>query len=1148
MNKKDLQQIISQALAEKWDKLDLSNQDILDLPSEICQLKNLISLDLSFNQLAALPSSLFQLENLVELNLSFNALEKIPAEISQLRNLIYLDISVNDVTVVPSEIGKLSRLNSLDLGNNNITEIPSEIGQLSNLTSIDLRGNSLMSIPAELGHLTQLTSLELDWQNLKQIPEEFEQLAVPISLNLSGKRLEILPVGISHLTNLTSLDASNNQLTTIPAEIGQLTKLTKLNLSGNSITSVPSEIGRPAKLTLLDLSNNKLTTLPSEIGQLTELTKLNLSGNSITSFLTEIGRLAKLTLLDLGNNQLTTLLSEIGQLTKLTKLNLNGNSITSVPSEIGKLTNLTLLDLSRNPFIDVPKEIGELINLTAIELDWQNLKEIPKEFEQLAVPISLNLSGKRLETLPVGISHLTNLTSLDASNNQLTTIPAEIGQLTKLTKLNLNGNSITSVPSEIGKLTNLTLLDLSRNPFIDVPKEIGELINLTAIELDWQNLKEIPEEFKQLAVPTWLNLRDRELTELPEGIGYLVSLNTLDLSYNLLTEVPSEIGQLKNLRFLYLAHNQLTRLPDELINLKKLETLYLFDNPELGISKEILQGSPSFILRTYFSQRRPLHEAKMLIVGQGGVGKTALVRRLIHNEPPNKEQGKTEGIDIQKWKFMPNGVSTPITLNLWDFGGQGVYQATHQFFFTTRSLYLVVINARTGEQESRLRHWLKLVGSLSDYAPVIIVVNKQDEHSLQLDERALKYKYPNLLNIIPTSCITGMGITKLREAIGAALIQLPNIFDPFPADWLTLKEQLEKMDANYITYERYVEYCMEAGVRNRVDQRNWVRVLHRLGIILNYQDDNYRQLEGTHVLKPEWVTDAVYQILSDPYRRIANNAGILKMTMLDEILDPSIYPPHQQVFILGMMQKFELCFRIPSKQSEYLVPDLLPKEQPKVAEQFQKNHLLQLEIHYTEFLPDSILSRFMVGMMAVLDSRSSWLNGAVLKFDDNEALIRSDPEARKLFIVVSGTETTRRSLLNSIRMQLHAIHSSFPNLPLNEHIPIPGHPDKTIAYHALCNLEAKGIEQHYDPFNDVELDVKQLLAGIETPALRRERQIVVLLREKYDLDELRDLCHKLDIEYENLPGQTKSAKTRELVQLLGRRGRLNELDEQLKLR
>ncbi|MCA9922453.1 MAG: leucine-rich repeat domain-containing protein [Anaerolineales bacterium] len=880
--------------------------------------------------------------------------------------------------------------------------------------------------------------------------------------------------------------------------------------------------------TKLDLSRQKLTKLPPEIGQLTSLTSLDLNGNELTAVPPEIGRLTNLTSLDMHDNPFIKVIPpEIWQLTSLSLLDLRGNQLSAVSPEIGQMIYLTWLGLSANQLTFLPPEIGQLTSLILLDLRVNQLTDVPSE-----------------------IGRLSNLTKLQLSRNQITAVPPEIGQLTSLTSLDLGHNRLTAVPPEIGELTNLSVLDLRSNQLTAMPSEIGQLISLTALHLGSNQLTALPPKIVHLFHFTELILSSNNLTAVPPEIGQLTGLTVLDLSRNQLKAVPPEIGQLTSLTSLELHSNHLRHLPNTLQQLVNLKWLFLSGNIGLGISQEVLRqaNNPALILKTYFGARRPLHEAKMLLVGQGGVGKTALARRLQHDLPPDENHGKTEGVDIHKWQIEPSQipVTNPITLNLWDFGGQGVYQATHQFFFTSRSLYLVVVNARTGEQESRLHHWMKLISGLSNNAPVIIVVNKQDEHALQLDERELKHKYLNLLKIVPTSCVTGAGIPELREAIADALKHLPHIYDQFPTDWLKLKADLEKMQANYITYERYAEYCREVGIEDRADQRSWVKVLHELGVVLNYQDENYRQLEGTHVLKPEWVTDGVYRILSDPDQHIANNAGILAPTMLDNILDPEQYPHHQQVFIVGMMQKFELSFRLPNGQNQHLIPDLLPKEQPQEAEFFGKTQLLRFEIHYTDFLPDSILSRFMVGMMAVLDRRSSWRNGAVLKFDDNEALVQADHDARKLFITVAGAEATRRSLLNTIRMQLHAIHSTFPNLPLTEHIPILGASGKTIAYHALCNLEKRGIEIHYDPVNDVELDVKALLAGIETPALRRERHLQERLMQAYDLDELQQICFDLAVEYENLPGQTKSAKTRELAQFMGRRGRMDELESKMR--
>jgi GTPase SAR1 family protein len=108
-----------------------------------------------------------------------------------------------------------------------------------------------------------------------------------------------------------------------------------------------------------------------------------------------------------------------------------------------------------------------------------------------------------------------------------------------------------------------------------------------------------------------------------------------------------------------------------------------------------------------------------------------------------------------------------VRLNVWDFGGQEIYHATHQFFLTKRSLYLLVANCRTSEDENRIEYWLKLIQSFGGQSPVIIVGNKKDEQPLDINRKALRTKYPNICAIIETSCQSGDGIADLRSTITA---------------------------------------------------------------------------------------------------------------------------------------------------------------------------------------------------------------------------------------------------------------------------------------------------------------------------------------------------------------------------------------------
>jgi len=232
----------------------------------------------------------------------------------------------------------------------------------------------------------------------------------------------------------------------------------------------------------------------------------------------------------------------------------------------------------------------------------------------------------------------------------------------------------------------------------DALQKIRKATRSGATDLDLWNsqLITLPHEIAELTSLRMLSLSYNQLTDLPPDIAELTSLAVLSLSHNQLTALPHEISKLTNLTALRLSNNQLTALPPEIGELTSLTTLDLRDNP-LPIPPEILakKDEPATIINYYLQhetgQKKPLNEAKMLLVGQGSVGKTSLVKRLLKDEfDPHEE--KTEGIEIEEWQVTVD--DQKIKLNVWDFGGQEIMHATHQFFLTKRSLYLLVLDAR----------------------------------------------------------------------------------------------------------------------------------------------------------------------------------------------------------------------------------------------------------------------------------------------------------------------------------------------------------------------------------------------------------------------------------------------------------------------
>src|ERR1044071_4731503 len=332
----------------------------------------------------------------------------------------------------------------------------------------------------------------------------------------------------------------------------------------------------------------------------------------------------------------------------------------------------------------------------------------------------------------------------------------------------------------------------------------------------------------------------------------------LDLSNKGLSELPASIGQLTRLEWLYLDDNQLTSLPESLRSLQSLERLYLHGNDELGLPAEVLgltwmenshstrrPAKPAEILEYYFRVRggeRPLNEAKLILLGRGAVGKTSIVNRLLHDL--FQAEKKTEGINITGWALRLNGTEN-VRLNVWDFGGQEIMHATHQFFLTQRSLYLLVLNGREGGEDADAEYWLKLIESFGSESPVIVVLNKIKEHPFDVNRRALQQKYPVVREFIKTDCGDGTGLEQLRKTIEQETDRLEHLRDAFPASWFEIKDRLARMEKNYLGFEEYREFCNRNGETERDAQEKLAGYLNNLGIILNYRDEP--RLQDTHV-------------------------------------------------------------------------------------------------------------------------------------------------------------------------------------------------------------------------------------------------------------------------------------------------------------
>ena len=414
-----------------------------------------------------------------------------------------------------------------------------------------------------------------------------------------------------------------------------------------------------------------------------------------------------------------------------------------------------------------------------------------------------------------------------------------------------------------------------------------------------------------------------------------------------------------------------------------------------------------------------VYEAKLLIIGEAGTGKTTLARKLQDPYAPMPEEVKdtTCGIDIQPHVFNGKGEEADFTMNLWDFGGQEIYHSTHQFFLSKRSLYILLADGRL---EENLDYWLQVQELLGEDSPLFIVHNQKGTIRQQLPIHELRSHYPNLLDWHLINLKEDIpGITQLTTEVEHRIRNLPHLQkgEKLPRTWVGVREKLEEIEEPYILLRDFRNVCKAVGIKNRKKQDFLSDYLHDLGALLHFCDVPI--LRNIVILKPEWATEAVYKVLDHTKAQVV--AGHFHRRDLDTIWGSEEY---EDVFdeLLALMERFELCYPLPEDKDQFIVPQLLPGDQPEHYT-WENHQNLQLRYQY-DFLPKGIVTRFIVRMHRYIEDQAKvWKRGVVLTYRNTLAEVLEKPRDKRIEVRIRGPH--RRDLMTLIVKDLDELNETF---------------------------------------------------------------------------------------------------------------------------
>ncbi|OLS26100.1 MAG: GTPase KRas precursor [Candidatus Heimdallarchaeota archaeon LC_3] len=164
---------------------------------------------------------------------------------------------------------------------------------------------------------------------------------------------------------------------------------------------------------------------------------------------------------------------------------------------------------------------------------------------------------------------------------------------------------------------------------------------------------------------------------------------------------------------------------------------------------------------------------KILLLGDGAVGKTSTILKYVENRIP-ESYSATMGVDIMNTEVKTTG-NLIVSLNIWDIAGQSHFKSIRSKFYSGAEAAIVIFDVTRPETFNHIKEWISEVNiELKEKIPMILVGNKvdlQDEKRVSLTDMVFeKEKHSNIFAAFETSAVTGEGINIVFQKIAEKLL------------------------------------------------------------------------------------------------------------------------------------------------------------------------------------------------------------------------------------------------------------------------------------------------------------------------------------------------------------------------------------------
>ena len=162
---------------------------------------------------------------------------------------------------------------------------------------------------------------------------------------------------------------------------------------------------------------------------------------------------------------------------------------------------------------------------------------------------------------------------------------------------------------------------------------------------------------------------------------------------------------------------------------------------------------------------------KAVFIGESGVGKTAIIKRIEENRFVDNAMETVGGAYVPLKVELPNS-GKQVIIGLWDTAGQERYRSVVSTLFQNAQMVVLVFDIANRESYDQCSTWLN---TARDKAPVdaqyFLVANKCDlvgSEAVTVDEMDKYAEENRMVAVVLTSAKTGDGFAELRDILTQA--------------------------------------------------------------------------------------------------------------------------------------------------------------------------------------------------------------------------------------------------------------------------------------------------------------------------------------------------------------------------------------------